>query len=211
MTADAFMSSAGSGSGEMGRADWVDPKSLDLVTYPEAVLRRKALPLKSVTEHVRAVAARMFEVMREHKGIGLAAPQVGLSWRMFVLEVPRPEDDDDDRTGEHAAIDASARGWSEGPMVFINPVVSMPRGGVEPWSEGCLSLPNVHGDVLRPPVVKVTALDEQGREFSMQASGLLARCVQHELDHLDGVLILDRMTQMARLKNRSAVRDLEGR
>lgn len=75
--------------------------------------------------------------------------------------------------------------------------------------EGCLSLPEIAGDVLRPPIVHVTALDENGKEFSLTAAGLLSRCIQHETDHLDGVLIIDKMTQPSRVKNRIAVKKLE--
>jgi peptide deformylase len=94
-------------------------------------------------------------------------------------------------------------------MVFINPVLKL-EGPVEPYEEGCLSLPDIRGDVLRPPVVTVTALDEHGKQFTLRAGGLLARCIQHETDHLDGVLIIDKMTQGSRMKNRKAIKELEG-
>lgn len=178
----------------------VDPASLAIVNYPDPVLRKRAAPIAKVTDEVRRVAARMVELMHEAEGIGLAAPQVGLSWRMFVVHVPESE-------GRSASgLTPSA---TRGPVVYVNPVLSDPQGELEPYEEGCLSLPDVRGDVIRPTIITMTALDLEGQSFSTTGSGLLARCWQHEYDHLDGVLIIDRMTQMSRLKNRSAVRDLE--
>lgn len=175
--------------------------SVSLQIYPSRVLRQKAKPVEKVTDEVRAVAARMFEIMDEEEGIGLAAPQVGLSWRMFVLDVPESAK----RGYSASSVPPTA---SAGPMVFINPVLRF-EGPVEPMEEGCLSLPEIAGDVLRPPIVHVTAQDENGKEFSLTAGGLLSRCIQHETDHLDGVLIIDKMTQPSRVKNRIAVKKLE--
>lgn len=178
----------------------VDPDSLRILHYPDEALRRRATPVERVDDEVRRVAARMIDLMREAEGIGLAAPQVGLGWRMFVAEVP---------PGEDRVADADPVSATLGPLVFVNPRLGRLEGPPEPMDEGCLSLPEITGQVLRPPVVTVTALDVEGREFTMRAGGLLGRCVQHEHDHLDGVLIIDKMTQMSRMKNRSLVRDLE--
>jgi peptide deformylase len=182
------------------RAMATDPSKLSIVTYPEKVLRTSGKALKDINDEVRAVAARMIELMYEAEGIGLAAPQVGLSWQMFVLDVP-------DGEGRKATDDPPT--CTTGPKVFINPKITKYDGAPEPFEEGCLSLPDIRGDVLRPPVVTMTATDEHGKSFTIRAGGLLARCVQHEFDHLHGVLILDKMTQTARMKNRTAVRDLE--
>jgi peptide deformylase len=180
----------------------VDPCTLNLVTYPADVLTRKAMPVPEVTDEVRAVAARMIEVMREERGIGLAAPQVGLPWRMFVVHVPEhPE------SGH--VVEADPPTATPKPQVFINPTLVSTAGARVPLEEGCLSLPGIRGEVLRPEFATIAAIDEHARPFSVTAGGLLARCWQHELDHLDGVLILSRMTQMARLRNRSAIRELE--
>lgn len=178
----------------------VDPRALTLQIYPAPVLRKRAAPVEAVTDEVRAVAARMIEMMRAEEGIGLAAPQAGLSWRLFVVDVPPSED----RSAETDPPTAT-----RGPVVYINPALSRPVGVPTPSEEGCLSLPDIRGDVLRSPVITITATDLEGRPFTATAAGLLARCWQHELDHLDGVLIIDRMTQMSRLKNRAAIRDLE--
>ncbi|MEM1329671.1 MAG: peptide deformylase [Planctomycetota bacterium] len=177
----------------------VDPATLRIVLHPAEVLRQKADPVGKVTEEVRQIASRMLEVMRSAEGIGLAAPQVGLPWRMFVCDVPT---DPDEPAGEHPI-------GSEGPEVHIDPVVIDPEGGAELMEEGCLSLPGIRGEVPRPPIVTVESTNLKGERAAKRAAGLLARCWQHEIDHLDGVLILDRFTQMSRLKTRSQVRNLE--
>lgn len=178
----------------------VDVKKLHVVVYPDKALRTKAKPVAEITDEVRAVAKRMIELMREEDGIGLAAPQVGLSWRMFVVHVP----ESDDRSAQDDPPSANTA-----PEICINPKFPTLAGAPEPLEEGCLSLPEIRGEVLRPPVITMTWTDAHGKPQTRTAGGLLARCWQHEMDHLDGVLIIDKMTQMSRLKNRTAVRDLE--
>lgn len=180
----------------------VDPNSLSIVHYPAGVLRKRAIEVAAVTDEVRQVAVRMIALMHEAEGIGLAAPQVGLPWRLFVAHVP--EDPDDDRSTTSDPVTATAA-----PTVYINPVLSAPEGIVEPYDEGCLSLPNITGEVLRPPHITIAALDLEGKPFTTRGGGLLARCWQHETDHLDGVLILDRMSQLSRLRARRAIKELE--
>lgn len=178
----------------------IDPASLTIVLYPAPVLRRKATEVPAVDNHVREVAARMIELMDEAEGIGLAAPQVGLPWRMFVCHVPADEDRSASADPPMATLE---------PATFINPVLRDPEGPNEGLSEGCLSLPDIAGDVQRPWGITIDALGLDGEPISMRAGGLLARCWQHEVDHLDGVLILDRMSHLSRLRSRSAVRSLE--
>ncbi len=142
----------------------------------------------------------MIELMRQHEGIGLAAPQVGLSWRLFVAHVPfHPEDEPSPEGPAH----------TDHPLIAINPVITALEGPPEPAEEGCLSLPHINGDVRRPPVVTITALALDAKPFTLRATGLLARCIQHEIDHLDATLIIDRFSQITRLKTRSALKDLE--
>jgi|SRR6185295_15059053 len=181
----------------------VDVSKLAIVKYPAKVLRVATPPLASITPEVRAVAARMIELMYEAEGVGLAAPQVGLSWRLFVADVPAQEQD------PRRSPDDDPPTATRGPVVYINPRLSIPIGALEPYEEGCLSLPDIRGDVLRPPGITITATDLDGNSFSQSGGGLLARCWQHETDHLDGVLIIDKMTQIFRMKNRAAIRDLE--
>jgi peptide deformylase len=182
----------------------VDPAKLHIVHYPASVLRQKAQPVKEVSAEVRAVAARMIQLMHEAEGIGLAAPQVGLPWRLFVAHVPHSDDPEDARSLHTDPVSATRE-----PVVYINPVLSQPQRDLEPWDEGCLSLPDIRGEVRRPSAITITALGLNAEPFTLRASGLLARCWQHEIDHLDGVLILDRMTQISKMKNKQAVANLE--
>ena len=168
----------------------VDPAELKIVAHPAAVLREVAKPLPKVTESVRAVAERMIELMHEARGVGLAAPQVGLSWRMFVAN-PTGDPGDD--------------------QVFINPVLSEATPATEARDEGCLSLPGITAEVTRPAGITIEATDEHGERFAMRSADFPARVWQHEFDHLEGVMIIDKMTKVDRMANRRALADLEGR
>lgn len=183
----------------------ISPESLYIRIYPDKALRRKGRAVESFDETVAAVARRMIELMHEAGGIGLAAPQVGLDWQLFVAHVPRPEDDD-----EILPDDGRPR-YLEEPRVYANPRLTDFSREVEVYEEGCLSLPDVRGDVRRPESVTITAQDVEGNEFTQHGAGLLARCWQHEYDHLQGKLIIDRMSQLSRMKVKSALRWLEER
>jgi peptide deformylase len=129
----------------------------------------------------------MLELMHEEEGAGLAAPQVGLSWRMFVTKA-------DDRRPD---------------LVYVNPALGELDLEIAVREEGCLSLPGITAEVRRPATATMTALDLQGSEFTLRDDGLLARVWQHEVDHLDGVLIIDKMTPMDRIANRKPLKELE--
>ncbi len=170
----------------------IDPNELAIVLHPAPVLRQRAEPLDGVTDEVRAVAARMLWLMHEAEGIGLAAPQVGLPWRLFVTRDPEvPEGD--------------------GGLVFINPEIETLDPELVEDTEGCLSLPGIEVTVRRPVGVRVRAMTLDGLQIEEDRCDHFARVYQHERDHLDGVLIIDRMTTMDRLRNRKAIRDLERR
>ncbi len=179
----------------------VDPAKLRIELYPTEVLRMKASPLPEVDESMRGIAIRMIELMRGAQGIGLAAPQVGLPVRLFVAHVPPDPEADLESDGLLESSDE--------PQVFFNPEILEFSKDLEPYDEGCLSLPGITGEVNRPSTVKMRALDLEGNPVELSATGLLARCWQHEIDHLDGVLILDKMTQMSRLKNRARIKSME--
>lgn len=181
----------------------IDPASLSLVIYPDPILRTRCVPVPEMTDEVRAVALRMLEIMRDAPGIGLAAPQVGLHWRLFVCHVPA-DPDEKDSDPEPAPPSCTTE-----PMVCLNPVLSDPISPVESESEGCLSLPGITGDIPRPRAITMNAIGLDGWPFRLTATGLLARCWQHETDHLDGVLILDKMSHFSRLRVRAAVRRME--
>ena len=151
---------------------------MEILAYPHPTLRHKSKPLRKVDAELKQLVSEMFELMYANKGIGLAANQVGLPLRFFILNV------------------AGKKGEGE-EMVFLNPVISFPKGSEEA-EEGCLSLPGLYGNVIRPKQVRVNAYSLDGKEFHADVSGLMGRCIQHETDHLDGVLFTDRMNPTAR-------------
>lgn len=168
----------------------MDVKSLRIVLYPDPVLQRRAAPIESIDEEIRSVAERMIELMHEAEGVGLAAPQVGLGWRMFV---------------------ANPSGEAGGDRVFINPELRDAAERVEAENEGCLSLPGVSAEIRRPAAITIEATDLEGRPFTLSSEELPARVWQHETDHLNGVLILDRMGPLDKRANRKAIKQLESR
>tara|TARA_R110002111_G_scaffold251430_1_gene315849 strand:- start:12 stop:587 length:576 start_codon:yes stop_codon:yes gene_type:complete len=184
----------------------INHAKLRIELYPTDVLKAKAPPIEITPEsmpEITQIAHRMIELMQGAQGIGLAAPQVGLSMRLFVAHVPADPDSDPEDHNPDLPVSCDA------PEVFINPIITEFAGDLEPYDEGCLSLPGITGEVNRPAIITMTATDLEGNEITRTATGLLARCWQHEIDHLDGVLILDKMTQMSRLKNRSRIKSME--
>ena len=151
---------------------------LPLRVLGDPILREETTPVTTVTTGVQRLIDDMFETMYAARGIGLAAPQVGRSERLAVVDV------DDE------------------PMVLINPEIVEAARTTEKAEEGCLSIPDVYGDVERPATVRVRAMDRDGNAFEREASGLLARCLQHEIDHLHGKMFIDYMSV---LKKRSAM------
>lgn len=166
----------------------VAPSTLRIVYYPHPVLLRPAEKITEVTDEVRAVAWRMIDLMHQVSGVGLAAPQVALPWRLFVAN-PTGDPVDD--------------------AVFINPVLLHPGRELADEEEGCLSLPDIRGVVRRPQSMTIRALDLEGRAIETSSDGLPARIWQHETDHLDGIMIIQRMTGIDRLANRRVLRSLE--
>ena len=160
-----------------------------IVPYPHPVLRHVSKPIKRFDSELRDKIREMFELMYEAEGVGLAANQVDLPLRLFVVNLKA-----DPKKGEE--------------LVFLNPVVSRPRGTAE-QEEGCLSLPGVRGKVKRPEKVLLSAYLPNGTEFEQEVDGLLARVVQHELDHLDGVLFPDRMSDTARADIEEEIEEFE--
>lgn len=163
-----------------------DPAKLEIVLWPHPVLTRRAKPVEKIDEWLLDVIARMRVLMEEHKGVGLAGPQVGIPLRIFVMA----------ETGK--AHDAIA---------FINPVLDQ-QDGFEEAEEGCLSLPDIRGKITRYVKLRIQAMDHTGKNVSMNLEGFPARIVQHETDHVDGVLIIDRMPPLARMAHRKALKDL---
>lgn len=155
---------------------------LDIRVLGDPILRERTTLLKEVTDSTRALIADMFETMYAAEGIGLAAPQVGRSERVCVVDV--------DGT----------------PLALVNPEITS-REGIERGEEGCLSIPEIFGDVDRSEHIMVRALDQDGKPIELEAHDLLARCILHELDHLDGKLFID---YMSLLKRKFMARKWEG-
>jgi peptide deformylase len=153
---------------------------LDVLHFPDARLRRRSEPIEKITDEVRQLAADMLETMYDEPGIGLAAPQIGAAIRLIVMDTEWTEEDAERK-----------------PCVFVNPEITERSGGIV-WNEGCLSVPDFSADVKRADKVVLHALDLAGREVVECASGLRAVCFQHELDHLDGVLFIDRISRLKR-------------
>lgn len=148
---------------------------MEIINYPHPTLRHKSKPIRRVDKKLRAIVAKMFELMYEARGIGLAANQVDLPLQLFIINT----------SGE--------KGRGE-ELVFLNPVISNPKGKSE-TDEGCLSIPGVEASVNRPSGITVSAYDLSGNSVEFKATGLLARAIQHEFDHLNGVLFIDRISE----------------
>lgn len=155
---------------------------LELVEFPHPALSRRAKPLARIDDAVRDAVAQMFEIMYEAQGVGLAANQVALPFRLFVVNV----------TGQRHAGEE---------LVFVNPSLSRPRGTAV-QEEGCLSLPGLRMDVRRPERVVLDAWSLDGQPIHLDLDGFLARVVQHEFDHLEGRLFTDRLPEAATLEAR---------
>src|SRR5262245_1543181 len=162
---------------------------LPLRIYGDPVLRAKARPLLEVGDGVRPFVLDLFDTMRAEDGVGLAAPQVGTSQRLLVLSVPV-------KRGRRVE------------MTLINPEVVRAEGW-EVGEEGCLSVPGVYDEVKRASSIDVKALDESGRPVEFAADGFLARAIQHEIDHLNGVLFVDRLGMLQRRMHHGELKALE--
>lgn len=168
---------------------------LEITTHDHPALRTKGRPVEKVDAAIRRLAEEMIETMRAAEGIGLAAQQVGRPLQLFVLEVPHMKD----RPSAMRIGGKPADFESLMPMVLINPSVEL-FGRTRAGSEGCLSFPGLRGDVVRPFSVRVKAQSLDGGEIAFEADGLLARAVQHEFDHLQGILFIDRMSDEDRVQ-----------
>ncbi|HEV7301185.1 MAG TPA: peptide deformylase [Tepidisphaeraceae bacterium] len=160
---------------------------LTIIKYPDPRLKRIAKPVQQFDDDLRALVDRMFTLMRAAKGVGLAAPQVGVDLRLFVM---------------------NATGEPDGDRVYINPVLSE-ASGAEEDEEGCLSLPTIYIQVVRDVTLHMAAQDAEGKPFEEDATGFVARVWQHETDHLNGVMLTDRMGPVAKLTFRKKLKDME--
>ncbi|MDR2247952.1 MAG: peptide deformylase [Treponema sp.] len=148
---------------------------MDILTLGNELLRQKAETIRPIDAEYKKIAGAMFEALHEGKGVGLAGPQIGLMKRIFVVYIEGDE-----------------------PRVFINPSIIETSQDMVKYEEGCLSIPGLWADVVRPSQVRVQAWNERGRPFTLAASGILARVILHECDHLEGILFIDRISEPKR-------------
>lgn len=160
---------------------------LPILAYPDPRLRTLAKPVETVDDGIKTLINDMFDTMYDAKGIGLAATQVDRHIQVIVMDLAGKD--------EPAA-----------PKVFINPVVTPLTDELAPYQEGCLSIPEVYDTIERPSRVKIDALDQDGQPFSIEADGLLAVCIQHEMDHLNGVLFVDYLSTLKQSRARDKVK-----
>ena len=165
----------------------IDIDKCCLTRYPDGILGEAAKKIDTVDENIRQLAAKMIDIMIETSGVGLAGPQVGLGLRIFVF---------------------SADGTRESAKVYINPEIET-SGGLESNFEGCLSLPGIDGSIKRYKKCTITATDLDGNRFTEDAEGLAVRGLQHEFDHLEGMMIKDRLGYAAKLSARKKLKRLE--
>jgi peptide deformylase len=169
---------------------------LGILKYPDPFLKTLAAPVGSVDESIGTLIDDMFETMYRYRGIGLAAVQVGVGRRVIVLDVPELDMAED----LDAAPDTPDEEPAERPRLvlsLVNPEIIESDGKIT-YEEGCLSVPGVNADVHRADHVKVTALNRDGSKIEMEATGLLSIVIQHEIDHLDGILFIDRLSRLKR-------------
>ena len=169
---------------------------LDILTYPNPKLAEKSTSVEQVDDTIRTLIDDMIETMYTADGVGLAAPQVGVNQRVIVLDCEPRED-------------AEGKPLPHKPLAIVNPVITAKDGKII-WEEGCLSVPDYTDEVERAAQVTVEGLGRDGEPLKIEADGLLAVCLQHEIDHLDGVLFVDRLSRLKqtmvkkKLKKRAA-------
>jgi peptide deformylase len=164
----------------------VDIEKCKITRWPTPVLLDKAKPIEKIDDNIRALAEKMKDIMVQYKGVGLAGPQAGVNLRIFV---------------------ASEDGTRENAKVYINPKITT-SGSLVAKEEGCLSLPDIWGNVKRFTKCSLKALDENGKEISIEAEDHLARIYQHEYDHLDGTLIADKFSTVAKIAAKRKLKQL---
>lgn len=157
---------------------------LPIVEIPDPRLRTVSTPVEKVDDELRALIADMFETMYDAPGIGLAAIQVGVPKRVIVMDLQEEEDEDGKPIRQ--------------PRVFINPEILDPSDDQSVYTEGCLSVPDQYADVERPATCRVKWLDEDGNAHDEVFEGLLATCIQHEMDHLEGIVFIDHLSRLKR-------------
>jgi peptide deformylase len=155
-----------------------------ILEAPDPVLRQVSSPVEAITPEIQTLIDDMFETMYAAPGIGLAAVQVGVPKRILVIDLQDPEEEDGEPVRK--------------PMVFINPEILSKSETPKPYQEGCLSVPDQYAEVERPDAIRARWLDRDGKVHEEELDGLLATCLQHEMDHLEGILFIDYLSRLKR-------------
>jgi peptide deformylase len=177
---------------------------LKVVKYGDPALRKKGSKIETITPAIKQLIADMFETMRDSHGVGLAAQQIGQALQLTVIDVSEATERPSTLELDGKAADVN----SFMPLVLINPEVK-PVGKPVEGPEGCLSFPEIFGDITRPETVDVVAMNEKGERIEFRCGGLLARAVQHETDHLNGILFIDRMKSEAKSELKPELEELQ--
>lgn len=186
------------------------PRRLRIVKNGHPSLRQKSAPVQEITAEIKTLATRMVVTMQENEvvGVGLAAPQVGVNKRLIVVDTrPRHEDDEAETTEQLSVGETILNPMM--PLALVNPQIVWKSPETVCSGEGCLSLPGVYGDVERPALVRLQATTLDGEKIEVECGGLLARCLQHEIDHLDGVLFIDRAPEEQQMEARTMMKKME--
>lgn len=175
-----------------------------IVFYPDPVLRKVAEPVGAVTDEIRELAADMIDTMYDANGVGLAAPQVGVSLQLAVIDVSH-----DEECVSYVRVDGEERTLEEiCPIVFLNPELEL-RGDKDTDVEGCLSFPDLRADITRPYEVTARMETLDGKTITIETDGLFSRAIQHETDHLFGKLFIDRMTSARKMAIRRQLKEMQ--
>jgi peptide deformylase len=173
---------------------------LQVVKYGDPVLRRKGARVEKITPEIKELIADMFETMKAARGVGLAAQQIGKALQLCVIDIREITDRPSTLKLDGKESDPNAFM----PLTLINPTFTQ-HGEAVAGPEGCLSFPEIYADIERPPEIDVTALNEKGETIRFYCGGLLARAIQHEYDHLQGILFIDRMSRESKSENKPEI------
>ena len=179
----------------------------EIIEAPDPLLKTVSKPVESFDEELETLVADMFETMYDAPGIGLAAIQIGVPLRVLVIDLqPDDPDAEPEECHAHGGHSHTHQPTLKEPHVFINPEILEPGEDTSIYSEGCLSVPEIYADVERPATCRVRWQDLQGKIHEQQLEGMMATCIQHEMDHLEGILFID---HLSRLKRQMALKKLE--
>jgi len=195
---------------------WVDCRALraylagmairEIIEIPDPRLKQVSAPVTVFDDDLKTLVADMFETMYDAPGIGLAAIQIGVPLRVLVIDLQQPDPDAEEEDCEDEGCGHSHRPVIRDPQVFINPEIFELSEDISVYSEGCLSVPEIYADVERPATVRARWQDLDGTVHEAAMEGIMATCIQHEMDHLEGIVFLD---HLSRLKRQMAIKKLE--